>query len=226
MINSFGFSSATRAIALVLLGLSASASAITLDIDSLPTGMSNSPGQTVPTSNRFTDQRQAQGVVVTSTGGFVAVVAENGSTGTGWKRNDPSVKAGLGGSNPSGALSYGEPVTFTFVDPTNATMPYATDSFSLYTDWFGDGSFVILTGYDDAGNQVAQTSGFEQGGQADFGARFSLVAAGIHRVVFQGSGTTGVGNVQFGQPTPVPEPASFAALGVGALTLLRRRKTA
>jgi len=197
--------------------------AVTLDIDSLP-GMVNTPGAAVPLESQLSTQRLAQSVVVTSTGGFASVVEESGDTGTGWKRDDPTVKSGLGGTDGSGALEYSSPITFRFVSPLNGTSPLVIDSFSLYTDWYGDGSFVSLAGFDEAGNLVAQTSGNEHPGQALIGTKFSIAAPNIHRVVVQGSLTTAVSNIVFGEP--VPEPASVMAMLTGMVALVRRRRGA
>lgn len=203
-----------------------SAHALTLDIDGLPTGMSDNPGSSIPAANRLSNQFLAQDVLVSSTGGYAAVVVDNGS-GTDWARNMPGVRQGLGGSNPGGTLDFSVPITFTFVSSIDGMTPFVTNAFSLYTDWYGVGSVVSLTAYDLAGNVVALDRHAELSGQNDFGTPYSVSGANIHSVVFQGAGTQAISNVQFAQPTaiaPVPEPASVAALGLGALALLRRRR--
>ncbi len=213
----------TRFLAVLLAAsvVCSQAYAVVLDIDSLP-GMANTPGSAVPTSNQLSNQRLNQFVLVSSFGGFGSVVAENGNTGTGWKRNDPSVTAGLGGSTSGGLLDYASALTFRFVDSVDGTTPLFTSSFSVYTDWFGDGSTVSLTGFDVIGNVVAQMSGAEHIGQQNIGTMFSITGSNIHRVVVQGSGTTGFSNVEYAQP--VPEPATMAALAIGVASLLRRRR--
>ncbi len=213
----------TRSFA-VLLAASvgcAGAYAVVLDIDSLP-GMTNSPGSAVPTANQLSNQRLNQFVLVSSLGGFGSVVAENGNTGTGWKRNDPTVRSGLGGSTTGGLLSYGSALTFRFVDPADGTTPLFTDSFSLYTDWFGNGSLITVTGFDVNGNVVAQTSGTEHNGQQNIGTMFSISGSNIHRVVVQGTETSGFSNIVYAQP--VPEPATMAALAIGVASLMRKRR--
>lgn len=88
--------------------------------------------------------------------------------------------------------------------------------------------------YDDAGAYWAEIDAFAQGdamsghlgpngteGSAWFGSNggFSIVAFSDAKII--GSGTNSVvTNMQ-----PVPEPASMAALGLGALAMIRRRKS-
>ena len=209
---------------LVCLAAAVSARAVTLDIDSLPPGMSNSPGSFVPTTARVSNQFRSQGVLVSSGAGYAAVVLDQG--GTVWKQGDPAVKQGLGGTGSGDTLSYATPLVFTFVSPTNAAVPYVTNAFSIYADYNGDGSLVTVSGYDLAGALVAQASRNEHSGSAAFGDLYSISGAGISRVVVQGTGTTAFSNVQFNAVTPVPEPATIAALGLGAAALLRRRRKA
>lgn len=161
--------------------------------------MLNQPGTTVPVASRLRDQLLHQYARLTCAIGYVAVVEETGNTGTGWLRNNDRVTAGLGGVNSAGHLSYSTPIFISFVQPTNATVPYVTSEVSLYTDWWGDGSLGTLIAYNEFAVEVARDSRPEHNGQASIGTRYSVSAPKIRFVEFQGS-SQAISNIQFAQP--------------------------
>lgn len=176
--------------------LAATESPTVLDIDALM-GMSNIPGLAVPPGSQVTSQFLSQSVLISSGGGFAAVVVGSDVI---WS-HDPGVKNGLGGTTAAGALSYVQPIIFQFVDPAAPGLAWLTTSFSLYTDFVGDGGLCSLTAYDVDGNVVAVDSKHEQIGILPIGTQYSVSGIGIAKVEFQGAGTQAVGNIQFAAPT-------------------------
>ena len=187
---------------LLTTSLAGSSFAVDLQIDSF-TGMANSVGTFVPAASRVSNQFLDQGVLISSGGGFAAAVAELGNTGTGWLRNTPSCRIGLGGTTGGQTLSYSQPIEFKFVNPLNPTEKWVASDFSIHTDWWGNGSPISLRAYNEAGTEIFNNSGLEHNGMAPVGTSFSTPVAGIHRVVFQGSGSTAISNISFRPYTTV-----------------------
>lgn len=195
-------------------------SAVDLEINDL-VGMANYVGAQVPFESRLSNQRQDQSAILESTGGFVAVVAETGFIGTGWRYNDPNVRNGLGSSTSGGGLSYSEPLSLRFVDPLNLNRKFTTDVVSLYTDWYGDGSLCDLRAYDVNGSEIARDFKRENGGQSSIGTKYIVSAPGIHRVTFFGSGTCAISNIQYNQPVTASQvvfPSTVTTVSGSELT--------
>lgn len=178
---------------------SETAQAITLEIDSLAT-MENNVNAFIPVANRLSNQRLNQFVLVSSTGGYAAVVIERGNSGVGWKQNDPNCKAGLGSSSAANLLNYNAPISFTFVDPNNPSNPFTTQAFSLYTDFHGAGGACAVRAFDINGVQVASDIKNEHVGIAAIGTQYSVTASAIHTVTFTGPGNAAISNIQYSQP--------------------------
>ncbi len=135
-------------------------------------------------------------------------------------RNSPiSSPDGLFGFNTTAggtnfASMNGGTMTFTFATPVQSFGAYFSGvQLSVETVTFNDGVAQSL-------NLLNLGSGVQFFGFTDAGQSISSVT--IHVL----GDIIGVDDVRHVQASPVPEPASLAVLGLGALALIRRRKTA
>lgn len=175
---------------------------------------------------RITNQYGSLGILMSN----VALVA----LGSG---HAPSGINGIGGISSTGTVDYGSPVTFTFVDRLDNTLPSVVDHFAVSTDrWGGSLNTTTVSGYDLNGNLVGSVSHLETGGSV------ALVLQGVgdfHTVVVSSTlsyhlaGGIGLDDLQFGPepiavPTSVPEPRSYVSIGAGlicvGLAAQRRRR--
>jgi len=167
--------------------------------------MPNSPGALVPAAARLSTQfRATLGVTFSAAGGFVAVVNHGAAT--------PSVPNVIGGTSPSGALAYLQPITLRFFDPAAPTEPATTDWFRVRGDLnaLNAGTGTVQAYAVDGTLLGAQTLPDTAPGMV---FTLSFAAPGIHRVVLnETTGTVGWDNVEF---LPVRRAASYAPFGAG-----------
>ncbi|MFO0827249.1 MAG: GC-type dockerin domain-anchored protein [Phycisphaerales bacterium] len=175
------------------------ANAVVLDIDSLPS-MVNIPGFTIPDFAKVSNQFASQGVLISSVDGFAALV---GGGGVPWLP-PPQALNGLGGSTALGTLAYNVPIDFTFVNPANPAQPATVASFSLYTDYIGDGGTCSLVAFDANGAIVDSDIKPEEAGVHATGTPYAVRGAGIAKVEFIGAGTQAISNIEFDQTPSCP----------------------
>jgi PEP-CTERM motif-containing protein len=138
----------------------------------------------------------------------------------------PSGTNGIAGISPSGTVDYGSPVFFTFVDPLDNSVPWTIDHFAISTDRAGGSlNTTTLFAFDILGNALGSVSAVETGGSVTL----ELQGLGlIHTVMVSSTlmihdnGGIGLDDLRFGSgnsPTPVPEPSSYALVGIGLVCL-------
>jgi len=196
---------------------------VLVDFESITgiTGMANSVGDPIPGSSQLYDQLSSLDVLFTSGSSYVAVV----DLGTGHATSGVN---GIGGSTSDGLLTYNQnfPITVSFFDNGNTSVPAITDFVSIRGDnHTTSGLPVWLYAFDLHDNLIGSDIAHDIGG---VGVTLTLQVStpGIHYVQFFGTNGEG-GSVAFDDlrfNTPVPEPATVALLGLGALSLLRKRR--
>lgn len=193
----------------------------TIDFEGLAS-MTSATGNAVPDSAKLSNQLvSTYGVVFASGDPWVAVVKLGHTT---------SGVNGLGGSRDNGTLTYSKafPISFEFFDPFNTAAKATTDFVSLRGDLAGSGLRIFLRAYDLSGNQIAETSVIDVGGDT-----LSISAQGIHSARFFGTsdidGGVVVDDFSYGQLTSVkqehsvPEPSTLAlALPLVGLLWVKR----
>lgn len=210
--------------ALTLLSLAAACSLasapargalVTIDFEGLK-GMSFQPSPQVERFAELSDFYLASdGLLLTSTAGFVALV----ELGEG---HAPSGVNGIGGVDDGGRLTYSadHPIVGTFFNPLNPIEPAATASIAVRADHWGEGEPLLLLAYDIEGSLLGSDTAIDLDGAA-----LLVEAEGIHRFVFIGSdrfGGSALDDIAFAPLSVIPEPA--AALLLPALTVLARRR--
>jgi hypothetical protein len=128
-----------------------------------------------------------------------------------------------GSGNAGEAMWSGGPITFTFDATALGNLP--THVGIVWTD--GDNP-ITFTAYDEndvlLGTLVgSHADGNYGGGTAEDRFYGAINAGGIHKIVISSAGAIEVDHLQYGFGA-VPEPATIAALGLGALSLLRKRR--
>jgi hypothetical protein len=170
------------------------------------TGMSNAVGAQVPAGSRLSTQLlSSHGVKFDSNGGFVAVVVHGAAT--------PSPPNIIGGTSAAGALSYLTPISVTFHDRANASLPAVTGWVRIRGDLspLGSGS-VTMQAFDLSGSLLGSVTDLDNK-PAGSGPVLTLALPGIHRIVVSGtSGTVGFDDLEF-EPTAVSycEPGTSAS---------------
>ncbi len=167
--------------------------------------MSNSSGVTVPAASRLADQfLMTFGISFRGPGGFVAVVNHGAAT--------PSVPNIIGSTTAAGQLSYSQPITIRFFEPSNPSVEAVTDYFRVRGDLtpLNTGT-VTLTAYavDDALLGTVTVPDAAPGAILTFSASIP----GMHRIVLtQTTATVGLDNVEF---APVRLAANYQPYGAG-----------
>lgn len=187
----------------------------TVDFESFP-GMLNAGGALIPAGSRLSDQLQDSiGISFRSNAPYVAVV----NLGT---NHATSGTRGIAGSTAAGIISYSAstPIDFTFWLPTNTAQAAGTNQFSVRGDLRPAGGQMSLTAYDLDDNVIDSVIVTDTGGNTMV---LDSVLKNIHRVRFVGTGNVALDDVSFNSVEAVPEPTTIAALGMGALALIRRR---
>jgi hypothetical protein len=195
---------------------------VNVDFEGL-TGMGNAPGNPIPAPSRLYNQLSSLDVLFTSGSSYVAVV----NLGLGHATSGINA---IGGSTSGGLLTYNQsfPITVSFFDNGNISAPLTTNFVSIRGDnWTTSGLSVYLKAFDLDGNLIDQDVATDTGG-VGVTLTLTVIAPGIHSVQFfgtdEGTGTVAFDDLTF--DTPVPEPATICLLGLGCLTLLRRKRTA
>ncbi|MBX3387951.1 MAG: hypothetical protein KF691_00705 [Phycisphaeraceae bacterium] len=157
-------------------------------------GMSNSPGATVPAPSRLSDFYLAQhGIRFFSGSPFVAVVVHGAST--------PSGVNILGGTTPGGQLTYqnSNPVEAAFFDPSGS-VPYVVSTVSVRGDLTCIAGTKTLEAFSLAGVMLGSDT------QLDCNLDpLAVSAPGIHRIrMYSSSATVGFDDLRFDTPVPAP----------------------
>ena len=167
--------------------------------------MGNGSGQIVPAAARLSTQfLTTLGVTFTSSSGFVAVVNHGAAT--------PSAPNLIGGVTAAGALSYLQPITLRFFDPSAPGQAATTDWFRIRGDLneLNSGTGTVQAFGVDGALLGSQTLPDTAPGMV---FTLAITAPGIHRVVItQTSGTVGSDNVEF---LPVRRAAAYTPYGAG-----------
>lgn len=198
-----------------------SAHAITIDFEGLP-AMTRITGTPIPTNVRLSDQ-------------FVSTVGARFASGAGYvpviilddiPHHSPDGSNGIAGSTDTDILTYNDafPITISFWDPSNPTVPATTDFVSIMSDLRGSSHTVSFDAFDIAGNLVDTDGGVDAGGVV-----YSVSASSIHSVRFSGvntptiggSGGVGLDLLTFNSVTPIPEPSTSLLVGLGIAILAR-----
>jgi hypothetical protein len=206
------------AIAAGCTSIAAARAQILLNFDELPAVNHNAGTFIGPASRVSTNYLSAYGILFTSGGGYVGVV-DNGT----------SLPNGISGSTSGNLVTYGQanPISATFWMPSNPSMAAGTNFVFLQgdTDPTNGGWQVTLNGYDLNNNLVASNTVTDVGGET---LTITSASANIHRIVFLGSpgdfGGVGVDNFMFNPVSPVPEPTTAVAVGLGLFAACRRRR--
>ena len=133
-------------------------------------------------------------------------------------------------------LAPGEAFFLTFNSAFDATLPFGTSEYRLAFSTTGARSGAVDVNLNGAlfapGNHGSEDGSFSYGGNGAFAPSILIPFDGGFRsgeiqsspyVINGTDGTVTLDRLTVGL-APVPEPASFAALGVGCLGLLRRRR--
>jgi len=198
--------------------------AVLVDFESITgiTGMTNSPGNPIPGSSQLHNQLSSLDVLFTSGSSYVAVVNLGSAHAT-------SGVNGIGGSTSGGDLTYNQnfPITVSFFDNGNTSVPLTTDFVSIRGDDHTTSSdLVYLYAFDIDDNLIDSDTAIDDF-QPGTGVSLMLQVStpGIHYVQF---GIVGEGaSVAFDDlrfNAPVPEPATLSLLVLGSLVWLRKRK--
>lgn len=206
-----------------LLSTSVNAALIEINFDDtigfVFSGMSNTPGVTVPSGSQLSDELQSTtGAIFSSEGGtsYVAVVD------LGFAAHAPSAPNGIGGASLAGSLNYNVPIQVSFFDPGSPTTKAVTDFVSIIGDLIPAAGSMILKAYDVNGVFINDDAKLDTGGTV-----LSISAAGIHYITVESSsGTVAFDNLSFNEVTAVPVPAAVWLFGAGliGLTGVARRK--
>jgi hypothetical protein len=194
-----------------------------ITFEEVPNGLApmvNSPGTAIPTASQLTNQYLAlNGVSFTSLAGHAALVNHGSGNPT------ASVPNIIGGTSASGVLDYNAPITISFFDLSNTSTFATTDFFKIQGDWFPLGSGqVFATAFGSTGNILGSTSDTDDKVFGVSGPVLQFNFAGIHSVTISGNnGTVGFDQLEYGNLTPVPEPATFAMFGLGLCGLVMLR---
>jgi hypothetical protein len=195
-----------------------SASAVTLDFDSLPS-MDYHAGAPIPVAAQLSTQYlDTYGVSFTSGSPYVAVVELFPGHAT-------SGSNGIGNSTPGGILTYDRqyPIIATFFNPAHPHSPGVTDFVSLRGDLNGTPQYLVtLNAYGVNHMLIASVTTADVGGET-----LSIAAPGIHLVEFLGTpddvGGVAVDDFTFNTVTSVgqgvPEPSTLAMLLLGFVSL-------
>lgn len=219
--------SLVAAFALALVGSAQAQTVITFE-DGPPslTAMTNSPGVMVPLASRLSTQYlSSAGVTFSSGSSFVALVNHGGSNAS------ASVPNVIGGTTADGKLAYNQLITIAFFDVTDPSVQATTNRFQIQGDWIplGTGQ-AFATAFDAAGQEIGTTSDTDNKPARTAGAVLAFNLPGIHRVVIGSTNNTvGFDQLEFGPLQPVPEPETWALLGVGLVLvagIARRRPVA
>jgi hypothetical protein len=91
---------------------------------------------------------------------------------------------GIGGSTPTGLLTYDRmnPITASFFDPNNPSLPAVTNFVSPRGDLIGTGQSITLNAFDVNGSLIASDTAADNGG-----ATLIVATPGIHSVQFLGT---------------------------------------
>lgn len=179
-------------------------------------------GTAVPVTARVVDQFLSEGIrfsdaALVTFGSWVTVSGQNA----------------LAGIAPNGTIDYDQPVTFSFFLPGDGSVRGTTDFFSYLPDSAGgSGNIITISAFGLDGSLLGEIQYVEIG---NFTSRLSISGIGqFHRVQVdqtlydRGSGGIAIDLVQFGDivTATVPEPATFALLGlaVTSLAAMRRRR--
>jgi hypothetical protein len=160
--------------------------------------------------------------VATSAGNTYAGFIRFGEVGSNGNRTYIGVGASAGGTwsmvaaTNTNELILQENNGYGFLDHASAAMTYAANTwYRMELNWGLSGSMQVSLYDETRTNLLAQTSAFASGFTTSGGIAIRSFTPG-------GNSINSIDSIQRNQP--VPEPASMAALGFGALALIRKRK--
>lgn len=200
------------------------ASIISLNFDSLP-AVDLLAGTPVSSGSQLHDQfLSTYGVSFSSASqsDYVAVVRLGAGATSGAN--------GIGSVDDAGQVRYTVPLEIAFFDPANPSTLATTDFISIKgdNDATNPGTFILLTAFDQHGNEIGSQYALDGGGTT-----LSLSIPGIHSVVLtqtiQPGDNVAFDDLIFNKPVAIPEASSLVLISfivLGAVLVRSRTSNA